>query len=186
MKRSIKVLLTSVLIANLLTGCISETLICNNFGYKKVEACEEIDHSNYENKLIDVSNSQQIKEILTSIPQLVKNNDKNYISNREKDCDCEYVFRIDAFYKHDSDIIKSLKSVWNIEDDDYIVVVGIDKNQDLGTLVEGDKLTYFVGVNTGNVIMIPFQGGMEAYSIKDNIILKTYNDVTQISSYKWR
>lgn len=180
MKRNIRMLLISLIIANLWTSCIGGTFISNNVGYKKVEACEGIKDYSREYKI------NEIKSLLNSIPQLVRKNDEQYILDREKNYNCEYEFKIDDFYKHDSDIIKSLKSTWNIEDDDYLAVVGMDKKQNLETMVQADLITYFIGLNTGNIIIIPPQGGMEVYVIKDNDIIKTYNDITQSSSYKWR
>ena len=123
---------------------------------------------------------------LDNLPQLIYKNDENYILQKEIENNCKYEFEVRDFYKHDSDVINIMKSVWNIEDENYVSVCGINKSLNPEYIVEADKITYFIGLDSGDIILSPFQGGMEAYLIEDNNVIKNYKDVTQNESYKWR
>ena len=193
MKRNVRIALTSLIAIGLSASCMGGMFTGNTGGCIRADA-DEICTSVRQSESISASsqvviNKDDIKDVVSTVnylPGLVRKNDDQYISSVEKRCNSQYEFRIDNFYKNDSEIIKSLKSTWGIEDEDYFVVVGRDKNQNPEKMVQGDLITYFVGVKSGNIIIIPEQGGMEAYSIKDNQIIKVYNDLSQSSSYKWR
>lgn len=195
MKRKVRIVLTSLIAIGLSTSCIAGISTENIYGCIRAEAdaictqCTSQSDSNSISSQLIVLNTDNLKEIVSTvnyIPGLVRKNDDQYISNIEKRREGQYKFVIDAFYNRNSSTINFLKSTWGIEDDDYFVVVGRNQNQNPEEIVQGDLLTYFVGVNTGNIIIIPEQGGKEAYSIKDNQIIKVYSDLSQSSSYKWR
>lgn len=144
-----------------------------------------VDDTNKDNNAKTDIKSLSDSERQTYLINLVKNNDKNYIKQRENNVKGTFKFSVDDFYTSESNLINSLNSSWGIEKDDYYDVCGSLTNAPKEDQVEGDFIRYLVGVNNGKIIMVPFQGGMEAYQIKDNTVVKRYKYLNS-DSYKWR
>lgn len=129
-----------------------------------------------------MNNKMQEKEILN----LIKSEDRQYILNLETKNNCKYEFNILKYHLQESDFVQEL--AWDIPNDNYYAILGKPINDyflENEDRIAGFELNYLVGVNNESVIIVPHQGGMDAYKIKNNKVDQVY-PYKNSNSHNWR
>lgn len=123
------------------------------------------------------------------ILDLIKTEDGEYISIKEKEKECTYEFDIVRSYEKDSNDMVHLISSWDVPINDYYIVVGNPVNEyflEDDSRTAGYELNYLISLDNKIVIMMPHQGGCHAYKIKDNKKTAIYPYLQGECSCEWR
>lgn len=154
----------------------------NNIETKKTEEVKN-NYNTSSNAAATIKSSNSEESV--NLADKIINNDSEYIRVRSLTENCKYIFCEKELVTTDSDYSKSLVEFWGIPKENYYLMRAKKDNVEEDLQVEGDYLVYLVGVSSGNIILIPAQGNMDAYQIKNNKVAKTYPFVDG-ESYKWR
>lgn len=132
-----------------------------------------------------MNNELTEKQILKAI----QTQDNEYISKKEEENKCTYKFEILNLFSKDSKFINGLTLSWDIPYADYYQVIGNPVNEyflEDDNRTPGYELNYLVSINNDIVIMMPCQGGCEAYKIKNNKKTAIYPYLREGGSHEWR
>lgn len=144
----------------------------------------------------DSKNSNTSQTIVNKIPtskedakNIVEEEDGIFIQKLKNEYPKEFVHPIDCHLQLESGDIKNVKRYcnlsWDMPDEDcYTVYISEYGNGEKGQSTEY-KAIYFVGIETGNIYLVPHDGNKPVYQIKNNKIIKRFPWLSINGSDEW-